>query len=660
MTASYEDLPVFPEAPGTMVNASGGAYSSIYAAGRDLTILLGKALGFQGLQPELQQVETCYAPIAATEWAEVVKTWHASRLVIITGPPRVGKRTTALRLLSQHDSNTKLADFSPAGVRELRKDWEKPDVGMLPALPGTYLLDLGETPVEDLPEDFGEDLRSFVDDKARAKIRLVVTMTDDARRQCASSLHQPVARVTRPSPTDVVKAHLQLLDHETRADWMDREPLDTLLTADSLPRDAVSLAQAIAHAPEPENDKDKDKVLANVADEFRRWSGYLTAKFNGQNRKADDVALFIAAAVVDGAPPDVVWKTAMTLLGASRLQPTVEQLLLEDDLETRLRAITGHANEAALDRISLDVTRRGISAAVLPHLWRQRPQLVPALLAWIQTITGSDGVAKEHLPAIGERLAVLAETHPGAELVPTFLKWAEKDMENRRLAAVLLTRLAGDGPIGTEIRRTTRDAAYNYHKRTTTTTSTHEAAVVAEMCAGRFAVDYPNETLVRLKWLLDGPASEDVHAPARRALRNLCTSTEQGLALLRTALAWRKEAPNASARAMLNLLDPEDGETSLALLELAEHKPEVLDAVRAGWEILFEANVVRRETAKLIRRWLTAVPSGALPPEPTKTVLAEVLRASVNDNEVAKAFLSESTDDLHRQLVTEIMAKSWQ
>ncbi|WP_162834234.1 hypothetical protein [Amycolatopsis circi] len=658
MTASYEESPAFPEVPDTMVSASGGDHSSVYAAGRDLTILLGKALGLQSLQPELQQVQTCYAPIAASEWAQVVKAWRASRLVIITGPPRVGKRTAALRLLSQRDSDTKLADFSLAGVRELRKDWETPDVGMLPVLPGTYLLDLGETPAETLPEDFGEGLRSFVEDPAHTKIRLVVTMTDDASTRCASSLHQQVARVTRPSPTDVVKAHLQLLDHETRAEWIDHEPLDTLLTADSSPRDAVSLARAIAHAPDPGTDK--DKILASVADEFRRWSGYLTAKFNGQNRKADDVALFIAAAVVDGAPPDVVWKAAMTLLGPNRLHPTVEQLLLEDDLETRLRAITGHGNDAALDRVSLDVTRRGISTAVLPHLWRQRPQLVPALLAWIQAITGSDGVAKEHLPAIGERLAVLAETHPGAGLVDTFLKWAEKDIENRQLVAALLTRLAGDGAVGTEIRRRTWDAAYNYHKRTTTTTSTHEAAVVAEMCAGRFAIDYPNETLVRLKWLLDGPASEDVHAPARRALRKLCTSTDQVMALLRTALAWRKEAPNASARVVLYLLDPDDGETSLALLELAERQPEVLEAVRAGWGILLEANAVRRETAKLIREWLTAVPSGALPPEPTKTVLAEVLRTSVSNNEVAKAFLPEGADDVQGQLMTEIIAKSWQ
>lgn len=46
----------------------------------------------------------------------------------------------------------------------------------------------------------------------------------------------------------------------------------------------------------------------------------------------------------------------------------------------------------------------------------------------------------------------------------------------------------------------------------------------------------------------------------------------------------------------------------------------------------------------MIQSWISAILSGALPPEPTTSLLTEIMRSSVQSNVLAKAFFETSSD----------------
>ncbi|TDD40844.1 hypothetical protein [Saccharopolyspora elongata] len=654
-----------PAGPGMTVRT--GPHSTVLQAGGNIEVnqILGKVLSECGLRSELAAVRQCYASIAPQQWNHLVQVWKSHQLILITGQRRIGKRTVALRLLGQVDPETRLDGVDVESVRELNKDWDKPDVGMLPARSGrTYFLDLGETATDAFPEDFGVKLRSFVEDRAHLGIRLVVTMTDEAWSRCAQSVHDERVQIFPPVAHDVATEHLVRLHRRDRVGWLDQEILSSLLTSSTRPRDAAGLASAIAHAPEPpvhDGEVKLNDVLARVADEFRAWGGHLSSFFDDKDKhSAEDRALLIASAVLDGAPPLVVWKAAMNLLGGRKSEPTVEELLLDDDLEPKLARIAEMDTDAVTDDVSLDVARHGLSYAVLPHIWRQRPQLREALLGWIRRITGPGGEGESRLPVVGKRLSTLVDKYPEFDLIDTLTRWANDWPENCGLVAGLLTELAGDTPLGMKVRDKTRTWAYNYGKRTSTTAPTHEAEVVAEMCAGPFADDYPNGTLIRLKWLLNGPPSDTIHESARRALHRLCRNPQDTASALHAVLGWENDAPLATARGFLSLIDINTAQAATQqLLEQASHDPEVLNGLRKGWRIATKSEETIDAAADTVRCWISAMRSGVLRIEPAVSLLGEVMRQGVATNFLAKAFMDAAsdgdTDATGAELLTKIM-----
>lgn len=388
-----------------------GSNGSVTQAGRDIVNYFGEVLRDRSLRRSLEAARHCFAPIGEREWERVTAVWRRSRLLAITGPLHVGKRRVALRLLSGSEPGTVLADTARWPIRELVADWEKPAVGMLPVpREQVFLLDLGDTEADQVPVGFGEDLRAYIDE--RPGVRLVVTMTDRAWQRCGADLSEFEANVGAPKARDVVLAHLRLRGQQARAHLVDDEAIAAVLTGSTLPQDATRLAAAIDHAPVEDSVKQGENTggsidVARVVDEFRAWRGHLRDFFSGNGRDVLDRALLISAAVLDGASPLVVWRAAMELLDGQAVPTQASELLAGDDLETQLTRISGADAALLNDGVSLDYVRHGLSAAVLPHVWGQRPQMQATLIRWIRELTVADGTGRAMLPTIGRRLAEL-------------------------------------------------------------------------------------------------------------------------------------------------------------------------------------------------------------------------------------------------------------
>ena len=628
-------LPVGEQDLPRSMYARAGDHGSVIQTGGDYTQNIGNPLNEVSVEAERADVDSCYAQISDHTWNELTRRWdEGSPLLVISGSPRVGKRATALKLLSRKPQGTQ----EPARVRELSPDWERrPTTKVFPSQPGTwYLLDLGGA-TEPLPETFGRELADFAKTQASRGTRLVITTTTVGWQRCAPSLMSATVPVEPPSARKVVVTHLERrLAYPERVSWLDGAPLDALVTPQMLPHDAVRLAEAIANAAAPgDHDPDTDP-LADGVDEFRSWRGHLKDFFGDPNKSAEDRALLVAAAVLDGAEPLAVWQAAMRLLGADPGTESVENLLLGDDLEARLESITQAPVE---DGVSLDAARHRLAEAVLPHVWRQRPPLREKLMAWIGELTTSGGMASSRLAHVGKLLSEVAARHPDFDLLGTVSKWAAGSGDNRSVVANLLTALAADAVFGSTVREKLLTWSYGYGQGTTT--STHFAEVVAAVCGGEFADRYPNQALVRIKWLLNAGERSGVQDVAARALRRMASVGDRARTVLASVLAWQEDAGLAAARGFLALMDPTaDVGTARWLLEQAGSEPTVLADLGQGWEIAAKQEA-DHEGQQVLARWFTALATEDLPEEPTQTLLSRLWKDAFAAQRFGGAFIPE-------------------
>jgi hypothetical protein len=612
--------------------AHAGDYGSVIQTLGDYTQNIGNLLNDASVESERKSVDSCYAQISGHTWNKLTRMWDEdSPLIVISGDPHIGKRATALKLLSRQPQNTK----TPPPVRELLPDWERPTTKVFPSQPGTwYLLDLGEI-TEQLPEIFGRELADFTKKQAGRGIRFVVTTTTSAWQRCALSQATVTVPLEPPPARQVVAAHLERQGHPDRISWLDDVSVNALVTPQMLPHDAVRLAEAIANAAETD-DRDMDMALADVVDEFRSWRGHLQSFFGDPHRSAEDRALLIAAAVLDGSEPLAVWQAAMRLLGSNPDAESVENLLLGEDLESRLESITQARIE---DSVSLDTARHRLAEAVLPHVWRQRPPLRDKLMAWIGELTTSGGPASSRLAHVGKLLSAMAAHHPDFDLLGTASKWVAGSSDNRSVVANLLSSLAADAAFGSIIREKLLTWAYSYGQGNTT--STHFAEVVAEICSGEFADRYPNQALVRIKWLLNAPKRSTVQDTSAFALCRMASATGHARAVLTSVLAWKDDAQLAAARGFLALIDPTiEAGAARTLLEQANNEPSVLSDLRHGWHIAAQQEA-DDEGQAVISRWFTALTTGSIPEEPTKSLLSGLWKNVLSAQRFGAAFIPE-------------------
>jgi hypothetical protein len=340
---------------------------------------------------DVRRATAAFAPPPGFDRARSILEQH--HVLVIEAAIGTGRRTAALHLL---------AGDPGSAVREMQTEWTAPRASLLPASPGArYLLDLTHE-ASDVDARFGLDLRGYADRLGTQRGRIVITVTPERWRRCKSETRAFTMQLGVPEVEDVLRAQLDPEPSRNRSYLWEREPLPALIAElaekSAPPGDVVRLMEIVREVEDPDRD------LGRVADEFHRWRSVLDEQLGdaSSGQKSESVhlhalaqqrALLIAAAVLDGMPAEVVCRSSQALLEQLGAAPQPTELLTGPELQSLVSNI-GAAYEK--DIISINSRHHGIDVAVLDRLWVQRPQLRRDLLSWLSTITTDRGVAARY------------------------------------------------------------------------------------------------------------------------------------------------------------------------------------------------------------------------------------------------------------------------
>lgn len=222
----------------------------------------------------------------------------------------------------------------------------------------------------------------------------------------------------------------------------------------------------------------------------------------------EDRALLISAAFLEGAEPVVIWEAAMQLLKGRLV--TSRDLLGGEDLDTQLARISGAEVSELPNGVSLDSVRHGLSAGVLPHVWRQRPLMKEVLLEWVRSVSAANGAVHAELPVVGRRLGELAVAVKDFDVVDTVWSWVDGSPDRQVLVAQLLADIAEqDSTIGAAVRSKMWSVAYVYKDRNTSAVT---AELVGRVCSSRFMRGY-RRRLPRAARVVAGRAAAGGYRP---------------------------------------------------------------------------------------------------------------------------------------------------
>ncbi|MFG3259887.1 hypothetical protein [Streptomyces sp. NPDC048172] len=560
---------------------------------------------------------------------------HGPGVMFVVGEPHSGRRTTALHLLDRWLPR-------PGGaLYELYPDWDQADVSLLPCRSGGgYLLNLTSSR-EPLSDTFVQQLPAYAERARAAGCCLIVLADDRVAGPVLTAGHNesavPAVVLSRPAPDEVAR-HRLLAEPDpalrVRAQWLEpgRSAFAGLLQGGEPPAEGVRLAEVIRSADGPHD--------AKALDRYRGWQHKLTEWFDTDVENApENRARQIAAAFLDGAPARVVLDAADRLL-------SYEECLWRQRPGGPLAGI-GHAQQCeradlrfADGAISLDGAWPGAGTAVLQHVWRTRPQLVPLLRRWLREISGSDGIAVGHLDKIANAVFTLAQSEGAETVLDLVEEWLKADRNGHvALARDVLAQLCLDPIIGTRVRAELSGWAKAH-------TLPERQLAVIDLCRGDLGRRYPALALKRLQYVLASKAGEGVRSEAMAAVAALLADPERGARTLKTLTDWATTDVPDDRRLTL-FLDAFDqpGEVLCALgtdpaLGLLSRtgrlRQAVCELLRTGWSAAWDSSVLRARAAEILRRWVDAAEEGVLPADAVA--------------EVAEAVFTKQTDALSDEL----------
>jgi hypothetical protein len=541
----------------------------------------------------------------------------ANSVRVLLGREASGRRTAALRMLDL---------MLPAGHRifELFPDWEEPDVARLPSEPETgYLLNLSGVQ-EPLGERFHEQLDEYARRVAAQDTKLVVVVGEHVWNKGEDSGRTGPVTVLRVGRPDVRKVALRRIGDDAhqagRMAWLQ----DTsgvfagLLSGDEPPVEGVRLAEIILQATSVHD--------AQARDRFLGWEERLAAWFGSSDGKAPEHrALQIAAAFLDGSPARSVLDAADALLADSGINWPARQggpLAGADDTQ---RCAVADVDFAVDGTVSISKPRPGIDRALLRHVWRKRPQLVPILTRWLCEISKPGGIADGSLGRLAESLTYIAESEgPSAVLDLTHDWLLTGKARHVDLAVDVLDRLSVEQSLGSSVRKELSAWAK------AVTRPERQRAVVA-VCRGRLGREYTSIALTRLRYVLDRARDPQVRQEAEGALRELLTNELVAARVLQTLVEWGAgqdvEAPSRETFLKVFVPDTAAGAADPTVALLTAEGPEgrvVRQLLKQGWRTVWRRPAARGEAANVLGSWCDAADEGDLPAEAVEEIVAVV------------------------------------
>jgi len=430
------------------------------------------------------EIERCRATFADHPLlAEARVALERGSAVALLGQPGCGRRTTGIVLLAS------------LGIVPGRVVLDAEDFGRHLEITSHhgYLLDLDENS-DQLTLKAGDWISGLARQLRSVNSCLIVRARRDSWRALGISEEAfPVIALTTPPAIQVFRAHLASRISAPAADaWAQHELIRHHLGAATAP-DGVRLARiaARASATTVSFDEQVDQAIA----EYRNWADQLAGWFQSTSGPdgAYRRALLLATAALEGAPAATVFAAADRLARLVELPRQPGGALTGPDAGELVRQIEAKLSQDA----SIRFPRPAFGTSALDHVWSQRPQLHVDLREWLTDIPGS-GHKDSHLAAHSLTRLAIRQREPGL-VCAAARHWAQESASRRELAVTELTEAALSEEIGRDVRRQLYDWAR--------TTSAGEAVhlVVALVCAGQLARQYPQIVLTRLRHLVGRP-----------------------------------------------------------------------------------------------------------------------------------------------------------
>ncbi|GGO52116.1 hypothetical protein GCM10012287_35700 [Streptomyces daqingensis] len=539
-------------------------------------------------------------------------------VLVITSDGSSGRRTAALKQLDR---------WLPADrpIFELFPDWEQPEVSRIPCRPGVgYLLNLTGVQ-EPLDTSFFENLPDYAEKARSSGTCLVIIagehLSNGALAATSELATVPVLQLLRPPALDV--ALRRIANHperHARTAWL-REGESIFagkLGGDQSPEEAVRFADIVIQSKGPEDTESLDRYLG--------WEHKLAQWFGGSDSDAPEKrAQQISAACLDGAPARVVLDAADALLASPSLNWPARvggPLAGADDTQRCKAAEIDFAQDGT---VSISASRPGISHALLRHLWRNRPQLVPVLSDWFSEISKPRGIAEGHLSRLAEVLTAVAATEGPDAVLELTQEWLRADRARYTdLAVDVLSRLAVNPATGSRVRRELSGWARGH-------TMPERQRAVVSVCRGALGRDYPSIALKRLEYVLDENTIPEVRQEAVASLRHMLADWELSARALKTIVEWvcAPQASERSGKMFLEIFDHTTATDSLApirgLLALeGTAGRSVRQLLSDGWRAVWRRVELRHQASHILDRWCEAADANELPPVAVEEIISVI------------------------------------
>lgn len=559
---------------------------------------------------------------------------------VLIGSPNSGRRTAARRLLGSLPEGRQLRKFR-------RPDWDEPDMDRIPNDPDHgYLLDLtgmGEA----LPDHFAEDLASHAK-KAWDNRTLLVILGDEGVKYRLSPSDGEAGLVVRehqrPDALVVARKRIRATGHHEREAWLDAEggPFHGLVAPDAPPSRGVELAEAVLKA-----EHQQDEV---VLDEFTGWQKQIQEWFAADVRREDATgaeqrALRIASAFLDGSPAPAVLNAADALLPQAvrdRFEVWGGALAAPDD-ETRCSdAGVGYQG----GRISITDSREGLDKAVIRYLWNRRGSASALLSTWLSEISAPGGPAGKCLDRLSEVLTEVAVAQGSATVLALLEGWLKQDVQQRMGFVVkVLERLTEHPGFGARVRVVD---LRNWAKGGRTP---ERQRAVIEVCRGGFAESYPEQALMRLRYVMETTDDPGLRREAVAAIAEQLAPERGRMAVLKTLVDWveNDRTTIVGGRLFLDLFGGAgfEGEgirddPSRGLLTLIGSEGEAaVELFKKAWKLTWNKPELRSDTSHALVAWRRAADAEHMPVDRTRRIIGVVFGSSGIDDDLDRIIRGE-------------------
>ncbi|MDE3723310.1 hypothetical protein PWG71_18105 [Nocardiopsis sp. N85] len=287
-----------------------------------------------------------------------------------------------------------------------------------------------------------------------------------------------------------------------------------------------------------------------------------------------------------------------------------------------------------------DDGRKGVDLALIRYLWDRRRSVADRLAGWLTEISAPGGVAGDCLDRLSEVLAEVAVARGSATVLSLLEEWLKQDAPQRMAFVVdVLQKLTQHEDLGPRVRVVD---LRNWAKGSGT--PERQRAVIG-VCRGRFGEQYPEQALMRLRYVVQTARDPELR---REAVAAVAERFEPGRherpAALKVLVDWIEDErtvldggllfldlfggiPNADGGAgpdpARGLLTPAGDEGEQALL-----------LFRRAWTCIWRQPALRQNASHVLALWAAAVEKGEVPFDRGLSVLSVVSESAEIDEDV--------------------------